>query len=68
MHNITEYRKRHIIGQGKRVYYFIHNELTAEELQTVKVKRGRYNSGTYLNDELFERFKKWLFQDNRFRK
>ena len=64
MNNATEYRRENVIGDGKRINYFINNEISADERARVVRKKG---VETLMPDDIFEKFKKWIKQDNRFK-
>ena len=65
MNNATQYRRENVIGEGKRIIFFINNEISAEERARVVRKKG---VETLMPDDVFKKFKKWIKQDNRFKK
>ena len=65
MNNATQYRRENVIGEGKRIIFFINNELSADERARVVRKKG---VETLMPDDIFKKFKEWIKQDNRFKK
>jgi len=68
MNNATQYRRENVIGEGKRIIYFLRHEITAEERARVITRQGHRESGTLMPDDIFKKFKEWIKQDNRFKK
>jgi hypothetical protein len=64
MNNATEYRSKNVIGQGKRINFFLRHEITAKERNRVIARKGL---NTLMPDDVFKKFKKWILQDNRFK-
>ena len=67
MNNATEYRRKNVIGTGKRINFFIRKVITADERARVITRQGHREAGTLMPDDVFSKFKEWITQDKRFR-